>query len=115
MLPRALAYGISEERFFHSTPRRLRNIYKAIDKKRDYEMWIMGQYVADALWSTVCNGFIWRNKSEKLHEYPNSPYTFQNDKIEQNTNTESKEEIAVFEMKQRVKLLEQQGLPQSPM
>lgn len=32
-----------------------------------------------------------------------------------NTNKESKEEIAVFEMKQRTRLLEKSGLPESPM
>lgn len=78
-------------------------------------MWVMGQYVADALWSTVCNGFIWRNKGEKIHEYPNTPYLYKNDEEEKNTNVESKEEVAVIEMKQRVKILKERGLPESPM
>lgn len=85
-----------------------------MQEKKDYEMWIMGQYVSKALLSTVCNGFIWRDKGTEPYKYPNSPFLKEKSEKEQNTNKESNEEIAVFEMKKRIKLLEQQGLRQSP-
>ena len=110
----AIAHGIPEHTFFHSTPKRLKRIYEEIMRKRDEEMWQIGVYVMKSLEATVCNGFIWCNKGQKPYEYPNIPLFTKEVKNEENTNAESKEEIAVFEMKQRVKLLEQQGLPQSP-
>jgi hypothetical protein len=85
-----------------------------MQEKKDYEMWMMGQYIMQSLQATVCNGFIWRDKGQKPYEYPNTPFTQEKVKKEQNTNKESNEEIAVFEMKKRIKLLEQQGLRQSP-
>lgn len=111
----AIAYGIPENTFFHSTPKRLKRIYQEIEIKSDYEMWKMGIYFMKSLESTVCNGYIWRNKGQKAYEYPNRPLFVKEVEKEENKNAENKEEIAVFEMKQRIKLLEQQGLPQSPM
>lgn len=37
------------------------------------------------------------------------------EKTEENTYKESQEEVAIFEMKQRIKMLESKGLPPSPM
>lgn len=50
-------------------------------------------------------------------EYPKEPFLLRNTAEKQNKNTynESQEEIAVFEMKQRIKALRAQGLPESPL
>lgn len=78
--------------------------------------WYMGQYVMSALDGTVCNSGLWRKRGSRLHEYIKKPIlqsTESNGK-EESQNKESQEEIAVFEMKQRIKALRAQGLPESP-
>ena len=45
-------------------------------------------------------------------EYPKKPYELYETK--NNERTESKEEVAVFEMKQRINILKNQGFPESP-
>lgn len=47
-------------------------------------------------------------------EYFKNPIMQEAD-TEKNSNPESKEEVAVFEAKQRIELLRRQGLPESPM
>lgn len=47
-------------------------------------------------------------------EYVKEPIFFRESEKE-NGYKESKEEVAVFEMKQRIKFLEKQGLPESPL
>lgn len=40
----------------------------------DSQMWTMGMYVREALLSSVCNGFFWKNKNDKPDSYPDKPY-----------------------------------------
>lgn len=47
-------------------------------------------------------------------EYIKNPVLQEYTKVSNNSNKESNEECAVFEMKQRISLLRQQGLPESP-
>lgn len=47
-------------------------------------------------------------------EYIKNPVLQEYTKSSNNSNKESNEECAVFEMKQRINLLRQQGLPESP-
>lgn len=78
--------------------------------------WYMGQYFMSALDSTVCNSELWRKRGSRPHSYIEKPIlqsSISEEKTE-NTNKESQEEIAVFEMKQRIKALRAQGLPESP-
>lgn len=65
-------------------------------------MWVMGQYVSQALLSTVCNGFIWRKKGQKPFEYPNSPLL--HEKSENKANTEP-QELTEEEKKRRTENL----------
>ena len=51
---------------------------------------------------------------EPPFEYPDMPFLQQEAKERENSNVESNEEIAVYEMKQRIRQLEKQGLPESP-
>lgn len=41
---------------------------------RDEEMWRFGIYIREALKSTVCNGFVWKNKGQAPDEYPKEPF-----------------------------------------
>lgn len=43
------------------------------------------------------------------HKFPDKPY-----RIERENTSSNNEAIAVFEMKQRIKMLEKSGLPKSP-
>lgn len=51
----------------------------------------------------------------KNAKYPNKPMFQIDDGVSKNGYKESQEEVAVFEMKQRTKMLEKSGLMQSPM
>ena len=65
---------------------------------------------------SVCNSWLWRNKGDTPHKYINKPFLVQmEERAEENTYKEAKEQIAVIEMKKRMKMLESQGLPESPM
>lgn len=76
----------------------------------DEEAWIYGKYFAEAIMSTIGNAF--KEKGSPNYEYPKKPYSFE---MNENGNIEnSKEEVAVYEMKQRIKILEKTGLPMSP-
>lgn len=80
MLPNALAIGVPYKLFWHLTPKKLNAFYKAYKIKqemRDYDMWRMGQYVAEALGATVCNAFLWKKKGDKPNTYPDKPYSAQ--------------------------------------
>lgn len=80
MLPNALSIGVPYELFWHLTPNKLTAFYEAYkieQKMKDQEMWRMGMYVADALYATVCNAFLWKKKGEKPNTYPDKPYSYQ--------------------------------------
>lgn len=77
-----------------------------LEKNReDIKNWELGQYLLSAIASAFC-------KSEK---YPKKPMFQREMVLNDNEYKESREEAAVFEMKQRIKLLRKQGLPESPM
>ena len=81
---------------------------------RDTEMWTMGQYIMSAIDASICNHSFWRGKHGAAHKYVEQPFSYTGQETESGYK-ESKEEIAVYEMKQRTKLLRKQGLPESPM
>lgn len=72
------------------------------ENQSDIRNWQMGAYMCHAI-SLIGKG-----------KYPKEPM-FQLKEEEGDSGSNGKEEIAVFEMKQRAKLLEQQGLPLSPL
>lgn len=118
-MPHALVLGMTKQEFMKSKPCEL-VAYTIADKikqkRRDEELWRMGIYVAHALECTVCNSTWFRGKHSKPFEYLKEPILFkeEKDRMRENVYKESQEEIAVFEMKQRIRELEKQGLPQSP-
>lgn len=112
-----MAIGVSYDLFWHLTPTKLKAFEESYKIKRemlDEQMWYMGQYIMSALDSTVCNAF--RQKNSTAGKYVEKPFLHNaEDEREKNTYKEAKEEIAVFEMKKRTKLLEKNGLLASPM
>ena len=78
--------------------------YECKKNEEDIKNWQLGQYVAAAVSCIFPKG-----------KYPKEP-AFQTDKKENASSSykESKEDVAVFEMRQRISLLRKNGLPESP-
>lgn len=99
-------YGLSVEDIDMSSPADMKPYLQAHQIKRneqDILNWQLGQYVAAAISCIFPKG-----------KYPKEP-AFQAIDIRRNNGCkESKEETAVFEMKQRINLLRKSGLPESP-
>lgn len=115
-MPYALSIGVDYNLFWHLTPKKLKAFYKAEEmkqKKQDTEMWFMGRYVVNALLCTICNSSLFRKKGSEPFEYPQHPFLYDETEHEEVQN-ESKEQCAVYEMKQRIRMLEEQGLKPSP-
>jgi hypothetical protein len=81
-------------------------------KEKDYLAWVSGQYVLSAVSVAVEHNLAGRKAKSKYIEKPFLQSVLE-EKAE-NPYKESQEEIAVFEMKQRIKALRMQGLPESP-
>ena len=109
--------GVPYETFWHLSPVKLEafsEAHRLKQKMNDEQMWIMGRYMLEALGVSLAHfgaGLAGKKSDAKYLEKP-----FLQD-VEKGTNVkgENREEIAVFEAKQRVRLLKQQGLPESPM
>lgn len=110
--------GVSCEEFKHLNPRKLSYIRKGYIKKIkqiDCLNWINGQYTAKAVAIAIEQNFA----KHPIGKYAEKPYLCVHEECFFDTEKnkkyiESQEEVAVFEMKQRIKVLEKQGLPQSP-
>lgn len=81
---------------------------KIIEKDRMVHMWI-GNYGLSAL-TVAIEHCMHGNKAKS--EYTKEPILREDNS--ESKNTESNEAVAVYEMKQRTKLIEKLGLPQSP-
>lgn len=79
--------------------------YKEQRNISDAQNWQLGQYILASIGSAF----------SKNAKYPNKPMFQIDDGVSKNGYKESQEEVAVFEMKQRTKMLEKSGLMQSPM
>lgn len=95
----------------HSTPALLKAYDKAYQekiKRMDVLAWqFCGNYVMPAVSVAVEHCLHGKKAKSKYIEKP----IFINTKEKSNTG---QEEIAVYEMKQRIKMLKKQGLPESP-
>lgn len=113
--PKAYAMGVSWNEFWSMNPHIIALLKKGHNEKikeKDYLSWLSGKYTLSAVWVAVeHNLFGEKAKSEYIKEA--LLYSALDEK-EKNSNKESKEEVAVFEMKQRIKTLRMQGLPESP-
>lgn len=114
-LPDAIAMGVTYAEFWKMNPRILNAIAKGYKSKMidmDYLMWTMGVYVKSAVLVAVDHVL---NAKKAKSEYIEKPLLAEME--EEKTvkkNKESNEQVAVYEMKQRINLLKQQGLPESP-
>lgn len=98
--------GISYSEFWSMNPRIIKfcvEQYKAKRNEEDLKQWQLGQYILAAVSCISPKG-----------KYPKKPMFQIEEDIKKNGNKESQEEIAIFEMKQRIKALRMQGLPESP-
>lgn len=77
--------------------------YRLKINREDIEQWKLGQYMAAAI---TCNF--------SKHKYPKEPMFQIKDDTKHNDYKESQEDVAIFEMKQRINLLRRSGLPESP-
>lgn len=106
-------YGIFTEYINDSCPADLQpyaDAYILARKERDIEAWMQwGSYGLSALTVAIERNLAGSKAKNKYIEHP-ALY----DKTENSEYSESKEECAVYEMKQRINLLRQQGLPESP-
>lgn len=112
ILPHYLAIGVTWERIMDSCPKELEPYDLAHKKKIEEQDFLQhiwwGNYGISALNVVIEHAF-----SKKTNaEYIKNPI-FSNIK-EENDYKESQEEVAIFEMKQRIKMLEEKGLPLSP-
>lgn len=107
-------YGLSVEDIDMSSPADMKPYIKAHNeelKEKDYLAWLSNQYTSSAVSVAVEHCLAGRKAKSKYIEKPFLQYIFK----EKNDYKESKEETAVFEMKQRINLLRKAGLPESPM
>ncbi len=102
------------ERFMESCPKELEPFLEAHKLKiqeQDYMNWLSNQYTLSAV-SVAVEHCLAGKKA--MSEYIRKPILQEAEK-ENNSYIESNEEVAVFEMKQRINALRKQGLPESPM
>lgn len=115
LLPYMLAIGVTEDEFWHLTLRQMKIRQKAYEIKmrmQDEQAWAFcGNYVFSAV-STAVDHCL--NGRKARTEYIGSPMLRKYSDDEENSNSESREEVAIFEMQQRINALRAQGLPESP-
>lgn len=80
-------------------------------KEQDYLAWRFNQYTLSAVTVAVERNLAGKKSKARYIEKPFS----QEEAIPTQKNIESNEEVAVFEMKQRINALREQGLPESPL
>lgn len=108
--------GLTKDEFLHSTPYELEAYEKAYQIKReiaDEQAWLQGRYNLEAFmvaFSHFSCGLSGKRSDAKFMEQP----LMQAHKKLNTTEGTSNEAVAVYEMKQRIKMMEQQGLPASP-
>ena len=111
-----MAIGVPYGLFMKMKPIELRafgKAHKLRQKIKDEEMWLHNRYTLEALMIALSHfGAGLAGKNSKA-EYMKHPFLF--DEISENKYKESNEEIAVFEMKQRINSLKNMGLKESPM
>lgn len=89
----------------------IRKGYEEKVREQDYLQYLwFGNYGLSAVSVAVEHCLAGRKAKSK---YIEKPILFE-EISESNSYKESKEEVAIFEMKQRIELLRKQGLPESP-
>lgn len=110
-------YGFTTEKIGDMCPCELKPYelaYKLHQQQIDMQNHMLGRYVRMSILSTLGNSQWFKGNHTPPFEYPDMPFLQQEVKKSENGNVESNEEIAVYEMRQRIRQLEKQGLPESP-
>ncbi|MCI8428205.1 MAG: hypothetical protein HFJ03_11870 [Lachnospira sp.] len=109
------AIGVSWDEFWHMNPHIINLMLKGHQEKvkqQDYFAWLYNQYTMSAVSVAVEHCLAGKKAKSKYIRKPIMQEIYDDT---QQQYSESKEECAVFEMKQRIKLLKEQNLPESPM
>lgn len=105
--------GVSWQEFWGMNPRIIKLLDKGHEEKikeQDYIAWLFNQYTLSAVSVAVEHCLAGEKAKSKYIEKP----FLQDIERTERKNKESQEEIAIFEMKQRINLLRKSGLPESP-
>lgn len=107
--------GVTWQEFWQMNPHIInciQNGYKEKIKRQDYlqHAW-WGTYGLSAV-AVAVEHAVFGEKAKS--EYIKNAISLQDENVEKGYK-ESQEEVAVFEMKQRIEMLRQKGLPESPM
>lgn len=105
--------GVSWHEFWSMNPHIIKLLIKGHEEKikeQDYLAWLFNQYTLSAVSVAVEHCLAGRKAKSMYIEKP----IMQEIKEENNGYRERKEEVAVFEMKQRINILKKKGLPESP-
>lgn len=116
MLPSYLAIGVTKDEFFHSTPYELEAYNEAYRLKREIEdekAWLQARYNLEAFMVSLSHFACGLSGKRSNAEYMKMPMMQMKKELESDENN-SNETIAVFEMKQRIRMMEASGLPSSP-
>jgi hypothetical protein len=117
-LPNALSIGITEDEFWALNPHRINIRLEAYNlklKRLDEYIWAAcGGYVTNAVYYAVDKCLAGNKSKAEYIEKPMYSADDEEDNEKEKAVSESREEVAIFEMKQRIKLLRKQGLPESP-
>lgn len=112
--PKANAIGVSWQEFWGMNPHIIKLLAKGHEEKikeQDYLAWLFNQYTLSAV-SVAVEHNLAGHKAKS--EYVEIPFLQDVSEKTENGHTESQEEVAVFEMQQRINQLRKQGLPESP-
>lgn len=117
MLTDALVYGVPYDLFWHLNPTKLKpfaEAYKIKLNEQDALAYYAGLYNLRAFAVTLDAAFSGKNRSTL--KYFEHPIRYSDEDVEDArvANPESHEQVAVYEMKARMKMLEKTGLPPSP-
>lgn len=105
------------ELFWHLNPRKLKPFADAYEirlKEQDALAYYSGIYNLRAFSVVLDNAFRGNKSTVRYFERP-IRYTDEDEEESRVANPESHEQVAVYEMKARMKMLEKTGLPPSPM
>lgn len=116
MLPSYLAMGMTKDEFLNSTPYELESYQKAYQIKReiaDEQAWLQGRYNLEAFMVALAHFSSGLSGKKSDAEFMKKPL-MQMHKESDNGGNSSAEAVAVYEMKQRIKMMEKQGFAMSP-
>ena len=77
LCPIYMSWGMSWEQFWHGdceAAKHFRKAAKLRERQRDYELWLQGLYVREAVLASIGNAYL--EKGKEPFTYPDEPYSF---------------------------------------